>query len=61
MVKKVKTYDDYTIFRLIYNDNFVYAVHKDEVKKMNRIKNSYANNAVPDKYTINAYRLFIYQ
>lgn len=55
MGKQVRTNDDYTIFRDVTDENRVYAVHKDEVVKMKRVKDAYANGAVPDEMTISAY------
>jgi hypothetical protein len=55
MADKILTNDDYVIFNLTDDINRVYAVHKDEVAKMNRMKNTYANSVVPDEITVNAY------
>lgn len=55
MADKILTTDDYVIFNLIDDINRVYAVHKDEVAKMNRMKDTYANNTVPDEITVNAF------
>lgn len=55
MTERISTTDDYVIFNLIDNINRVYAVHKDEVAKMNRMKDTYSNNTVPDEITVNAY------
>jgi hypothetical protein len=57
MADKILTPDDYVIFNIIDDINRIYAVHKDQVAKMNRMKDTYANNAVPDELTVNAYRV----
>ncbi|PLX17139.1 MAG: hypothetical protein C0599_14100 [Salinivirgaceae bacterium] len=57
MADKILTSDDYVIFNEIDNINQIYAVHKDQVAKMNRMKDTYANNAVPDELTVTAYRV----
>ncbi len=55
MTKNVRTTDDYLIYRVFDDENKVYAVHKNEVAKMNRMKETYANNQVPDDMKVNAY------
>ena len=43
MAKQLRTTDDYTIFRDVTDEDRVYAVHKDEVENMKRVKDRYAN------------------
>lgn len=55
MGKQLRTNDEYTIFRFLTDEDRVYAVHKEEVVKMKRVKDAYANGAVPDQKTVSAY------
>lgn len=55
MEKTPSTTDEYTIFRNALDEDRVYAVHQNEVAKMNRLKDSYANGMVPDELTVEAY------
>ncbi|HKK59034.1 MAG TPA: hypothetical protein VJ937_06125 [Salinivirga sp.] len=55
MGKQLRTTDDYTIFRDLTDEDRVYAVHKDEVENMKRVKDRYANETVPDEVTVKAY------
>ncbi len=55
MTKNIRTTDDYLIYRVLDDEKKVYAIHKNEVAKMNRMKETYANNLVPDDLKVNAY------
>ena len=49
MAKQLRTTDDYTIFRDVTDEDRVYAVHKDEVENMKRVKTVMLTGLCPIK------------